>query len=796
MLNIILMKGLKEKLSDFFKFFWPILTIALIVSLFFWKVFLKGQVPIPADFVIGVYYPWLDYKWGYEVGVPVKNPITTDVVSFTFPMQTLAIDMLKKGEVPLWNPYILAGTPLLANFQSAPFSPTNFLYFLFDKLSAWSFQIVLQHILAGVFTYLLLRGWRVSKLGSIFGGTIFAFSGFNLIWSQWNGHTLAAAFIPLTLLFMDRWLLKGLWIYGVGISLSIFLLFLSGYPQVALYLAIAMGILWLIRAKNVTGLIPKTILLGAFCLIGLGLASFQVLPGAELLNLSQREVEPHPFEWAFLPWQKIITFVAPDFYGNHSTGNYWGPQDYTSNTGFVGVVALVFAFLGMKGLKRKKEILFSTILLIAALVFAFPTPVSIFLWKSGIFGLNAASAHRSLVLFNLGVALLAGFGIDNLQKQRGPRAFWVFLPAAFLITGFATYAFFFLKGNMGAVAKNVVALRNLVIPTTALFSSLVIYLLIIKKVLSKNIAVVLFFAVAVVELFRFGWKFTPFSPKNIVFPTTPILDYLESREKPVRLTGSKVIPINMKMPYKLESLEGYDAVYPLRVAKFLAALSGKRSGTQPLGRYGTVDNDTSELLDLVNTKYYLTLKYEKDPSPKGNIPDRFDPNRFLVSFEDKTTVVLESKTALPRAFIVYDWEVIGEADKILDRLLSGYPFANKIILEEEPSIKTSVVSKQSKVEMVSYKENESVYTVEAEKDGMLFISDSYYPGWNAYIDGRLTKIYRANYNFRAVSVPFGKHTVRFVYEPESFKKGIYYSAFSLLFLVLLFPLGKLLKLFK
>lgn len=796
MLNLILMKGLKEKLSDFSKSFWPILIIALVVSLFFWKVFLKDQVPIPGDFVVGVYYPWLDYKWGYEVGVPVKNPITTDVVSFTFPMQTLAIDMLKKGDLPLWNPYILAGTPLFANFQSAPFSPTKFLYFLFDELSAWSFQIILQHLLAGVFTYLLLRDWKVSKLGSILGGIIFAFSGFNLIWSQWNGHALAAAFIPLTLLFVDRWLLKGLWIYGAGISLSIFLLFLSGYPQVALYLAIAMGILWLIRADNVTGLIPKTILLSLFCLIGLGLASFQILPGRELLSLSQREVEPHPFEWAFLPWQKIITFVAPDFYGNHSTGNYWGPQDYTSNTGFVGVVALIFVFLGMKGLKRKKEILFSTILLISALVFAFPTPVSIFLWKSGIFGLNAASAHRSLVLFNLGVALLAGFGVDNLQKQKGYRTFWIFLPVAFLFTGFAAYAFFFLKGDVGAVAKNVVALRNLVIPTAALFSSLVIYLLIAKKILSKKIAVILFFAVAVVELFRFGWKFTPFSAKNIVFPTTPILAYLESREKPVRVTGSKVIPINMKMPYKLESLEGYDAVYPLRVAKFLAALNSEKSGTQPLGRYGTVDNDTSELLDLVNTKYYLTLKDEKDPNPKGKIPDRFDPNRFVVGFEDKTTVVLESKTALPRAFIVYDWEVISDGDKILDRLLSGYPFADKIILEEEPSIKPSAVAKQPRVETVFYEENESVYSVETEKDGMLFVSDSYYPGWNAYLNGTLTKIYRANYNFRAVPIPPGKHTVRFVYEPESFRKGIYYSAISLLFLILLSPLGKLLKLFK
>src|SRR3989344_4947534 len=105
------------------------------------------------------------------------------------------------------------------------------------------------------------------------------------------------------------------------------------------------------------------------------------------------------------------------------------------------------------------------------------------------------------------------------------------------------------------------------------------------------------------ELFRFGWKFTPFSPRHIVFPQTPILDFLMSQEKPVRVTGSNVIPVNMRMPYGLESLEGYDAVYPLRIAQLLAALNGGRSGTDPLGRYGTVDDDTSRLLDLINTKY-------------------------------------------------------------------------------------------------------------------------------------------------------------------------------------------------
>jgi len=182
-------------MKDLIKKFWPYFSIAFVVILFFWKFFVKGLIPFPGDFVVGVYYPWLDYKWGYDVGVPVKNPIMADVPSFIYPMQTYAVETLKKGQLPLWNPLILGGVPLLANFQSAPFSPTNFIYFIFDKVTAWGIQVILQHFLAALFAYFLLRHWKVSKLGSVFGGIVYAFSGYNLIWSQWNGHALTASFI-------------------------------------------------------------------------------------------------------------------------------------------------------------------------------------------------------------------------------------------------------------------------------------------------------------------------------------------------------------------------------------------------------------------------------------------------------------------------------------------------------------------------------------------------------------------------------------------------------------------------
>ena len=254
-------------MKDLIKKFWPYFSIAFVVILFFWKFFVKGLIPFPGDFVVGVYYPWLDYKWGYDVGVPVKNPIMADVPSFIYPMQTYAVETLKKGQLPLWNPLILGGVPLLANFQSAPFSPTNSIYFIFDKVTAWGIQVILQHFLAALFAYFLLRHWKVSKLGSVFGGIVYAFSGYNLIWSQWNGHALTASFIPLSLFLVDKWLLESRWYWGLSLSVVILMFFISGYPQTIIYMGVAVSILWLVRVWREKRWFGKTFFLAVFLIL-------------------------------------------------------------------------------------------------------------------------------------------------------------------------------------------------------------------------------------------------------------------------------------------------------------------------------------------------------------------------------------------------------------------------------------------------------------------------------------------------------------------------------------------------
>jgi len=770
------MKDFIKKLTPFCEKYWPIFIIFVVVLIFFWRVFV-GLVPFPGDFVVGIYHPWLDYKWGFPAGVPVKNPILADIPSFIFPMQTFAINLLKQGNWPLWNPYILGGTPLLANFQSAPFSPTILFYFILNTVNAWTIQIMTQHLLAAFFTYILLRHFKLSKIASVFGGVIYAFSGFNMIWSGWNGHALGAAYIPLILYFEDKIMNEKGVLNGLGLAVVFCLQIFSGYPQTIIYTAVACFLLWLIHFKNNSDFIYKTSKLGFYFLLGLGLSLAQLLPSIELLNLSQWTVEPHPYEWAFLPLIKTITFIAPDFFGNHATGNYWGPQDYTSNTGFSGVVGFIFVFYALftRG-KRNKYKKYSIMLLFITLILVYPTPVSIFLWKYNLGGMRSSSAHRGLVLFNLAVCVLSAFGVDAyIREKQNKKTILISL-----LIGVFISIYFFVSFYLYKIDNNVnyaVGMRNLVLPSAILVLTFLI-LIITKKIKRNYLGILVVYILAFFELFRFGWKFTSFTTPNLIYPTTPTIEFLKNQKPPFRISLGDTMPVNIHMPYELETLGGYETMRPEKASRFIAAVNKNSKHASPAGRYGIIDNDTSHLLAMANTKYYLALKKDSSgkPSPEGELPKRFLTERFKPVFEDRSVVVFEALDVLPRAYMVYDWRVAKGSDAFDIFLSDGYEMDQTVVLEKDPSIKSNHNTDHA-VYFIEYNAQKSVIKVNTKSPGILVISNTNYPGWQAKLDDTDVDIINANYAFQGVIIPEGNHTLYLNYNPKSFKIGLFLSIF-------------------
>jgi len=181
-------------------------------------------------------------------------------------------------------------------------------------------------------------------------------------------------------------------------------------------------------------------------------------------------------------------------------------------------------------------------------------------------------------------------------------------------------------------------------------------------------------------------------------------------------------------------------------------------------------NQIHQLLNLLNIKYIISR-------------ERIG-GRELKLVEDKRIKIYENPTCLNRAFLVHNAVIIKNREEILRRMIRiDFDPQKEVILEEEiPTYKlnkSEIRNPKPKIRIEDYQPNKVIINVFSPIGGILFLSDTYYPGWKAFIDGKSTKIYRANYTFRAVLVPKGIHKVEFTYFPASFKIGMLISLLTI-----------------
>jgi hypothetical protein len=181
------------------------------------------------------------------------------------------------------------------------------------------------------------------------------------------------------------------------------------------------------------------------------------------------------------------------------------------------------------------------------------------------------------------------------------------------------------------------------------------------------------------------------------------------------------------------------------------------------------------LLDLTAVRYLIV-----DNALRGDIEDANPPFRRLVDSDDFS--VYENPQRLPRAFYAPRIEVVHDPAALLTRLVDGTDDLHQVALVDElPPSGFQGSAASAPYPPVRFEVNESeevVLQVEAAARGFVVLTDQYFPGWSATVDGVPTTIERADYAFRLVEVPAGKSTVRFVYSPRSLWLGAAVSAVS------------------
>ena len=190
--------------------------------------------------------------------------------------------------------------------------------------------------------------------------------------------------------------------------------------------------------------------------------------------------------------------------------------------------------------------------------------------------------------------------------------------------------------------------------------------------------------------------------------------------------------------------------------------------------------DKPNYLNLLNVKYLITYHRAEEFAQQAGF---VFPSLKLLS--DGTFKVYENLDVLPRAFLVQRYEVIRDQEEILTRIgQTDFQPGRVAILEEDPGLSlASQDSGRTEVRMTSYTPNEVRLSTETIAPSLLIFCENYYPSWKAYVDNRPTKLYRADYTFRAIFLPAGKHDVIFRFESKQFRLGLIISLLALFTIV-------------
>lgn len=756
-------KKMKDKILEF----WPVMVIFLLVIIFAWPYLSHGLVPFASTYLVDFFPPWNAY-----FAMPVKNNAMPDVITQIYPWRKLTIETFKMSQWPLWNPYNFSGNPHLANFQSAVFHPLNFLFFLLPRIDAWSIAVLLQPLLAGIFTYLFCRELKISKAGSLTSAIAFGFCGFIVVWMAYGTLGYALLWLPLVLYGIEKAAKKPSILSSIIISFALAFSIFSGHFQTSIYVVLT-SLFYLLFRRAFFALLPFA--------LGIAMAAPQLLPSIEFYRLAPRsEIF---LKGEIIPWKYLITLIAPDFFGNPVTRNDWFGH-YAEWAGFIGIIPLLLAFYVIFR-KRNRDIWFFTLLGVFSLSLALPTPLLDLLIKLKIPVLSTSAASRIISLFSFSAAILSGFGFDQLQKDwrdkkmfRKIFAFFGFFALFFL--GVWGLLFFF---HPLPVDKLLVAKRNFILPSVIFFTSVGIFLagFWLRKKWRLALILALLLLVAF-DLLRFSKKWMPFDPREYVYPKTPAIEFLKDRVEVNRVFGN--FGTETQTYFHIPAVEGYDPLYIKRYGEFITTAGDGKIG-EPSRRTVNLNKNglyTEKILNLLGVKYILhTIS---DNRYIWAFPFWKYPNQFELIYEDEKHEVYENKKALPRAFLAYDFEIEKDNQEIMDRMLSEeFDLAKIVIFEEDPGVKLETNKELGEVKIIDYSPNKIEISLVSSKDGILFLSDNYYPGWKAVIDGEERKIYRADYTFRAVFVPKGEHKVLFLYEPLAFKWGLGIALFSLMALV-------------
>jgi hypothetical protein len=701
-----------------------------------------------------------------------------DFTSQYYPLQLFSARQLAAGHLPAWDAFINAGQPGVADIQTGAYYPLNLLPNLVLALLGRSLtlgllqaQVVLHFSLASLFTYLFVRrlarraGARLpaARFAGAVAALSFTYAGYLTSFPVQQLTILeTAVWLPLVLFFQDLSLdlsdagphrLWPLLLAGMALAMAL----LAGHPQTAMlvvYAALAYGVFLSLSGKpsassvhiplarrslDASRLVHRALRLAGYVLLPLfiafALSAVQLVPTFAFIARSTRAGLSYEAVARGFPLSEITHLLYPGYFGG-------SPQ-------YVGILPPILALAAWFLKRARREVIFWTVLGAVALLLAFGG--NLFLYNVAYLlapGFGAVrDQERTVYLFSFAVSVLAGYGALALVQplpeslRRTFRRFsrglvWVLV--AFLgLT--ALWYFGFEQALQQQVEVNLFegVLRHHTLILLMLAGSALLFALRRAGLVRRRWLMALALGLIWLNLFTINWRYNLAAPVvGGPFPETGLVQFLKGQPGNFRISSAGLLPggANAGIVYQLADIT---ANTPLRLEAFqqLEDRVGSWRGWQ-----------------LLNVGFVLSQ-------------DALDGPGLERVYAEGEVKVYRLADPLPRAWVVY--RAVAASDSEAIDLLNSDSFDPRTIATVPPEVQLPALSGQSwsgtPAQLVEASPGRLILQVSAEADGLLVVSQPFYPGWQARVAGERVRIVPVDYLLQGVPVSTGSQRVELTY---------------------------------
>ncbi len=800
--------------------------MAVAITIFFFPVMLGWQSlaeAVPTFYSHTTPDPSVKTLWQVDGGFH-----TVDVI----PLMRAEVGMIKAGIPPLWGAYSGGGEPLLVNNTVNVYYPLRLIFFFVgNSARAFDWYFLLRFLITGVGMFMYLRIIGLRRIVSLWGAIAYAFTGYLLLYLTYPFLDIESM-LPWALWATERYFKDRSVRSSAFLGFFIAMIIMIGQPQSTIIttLFVALYFIWNAALHNKTKKEWCAVIGHALFVIGIAAAIASPFIIDFLVSYGQGKGID---DWqtkgllTFSPMLLLHFIVTPAMMPEVAAAGHLFDR-YQFIIPYVGMSVLMLFFVSLF-LKKKPFPLVPLYVWIAFIVLknaGFP----LVQWIGTLPVLSQIGWYKAYGPLAAAIVICAAIAFEHiLREYQDERRIWwrgfytciALIPAVFL----AAYAF----------ARN--AFVAAYVPNFDFFNRRPEMIQKVMALIGHLPSRIQGFAVNIIE-HNGAYAAVFLCAEAVIFSGVAlvILFFLRHKRYARHATAALVLLTAFELWFSMPKIrDGFQYFDPYAhtppYVQFLKDRMGNEGVSRTFSLGGVFRGHAGELYhiqkaqnnsSLKSKRYFLflpeaiarrALTAELPASELAAVPEKFFDAfniRYLISEEaldpklgfqlayDEDVKIYGNKRALPKAYVVFQKQSVSSPEEARNMFYAPWFDPHTAAIVEDgnaialpPATSAAIEPRTigtlgangraaSPAAVIRYTSNEVILQTTSDRDGILVITDVFYPGWQAYLDGKKVTTYAANVMFRGIALPRGAHTVRFAYELAWFWPSLILSLITML----------------